>query len=155
MGLFIILFPSSKTSSQLLTEVNCSSDIWLLPIFLESSATIQQHVFYKIWLDWTHLLSRSMVYPDLSTPTTLLTLLPLLETSFRSHGPILSLRLKLSAFYFKKAFLVPWVRRVLSGLGLSGGHHWYISGLHTGKGTTKWDIRAGQGEAQVLGSWGQ
>ena len=46
-GAFIILFLSSKTSSQLLIEVN-SSVILLQPIFLESSATVQQHIFYVL-----------------------------------------------------------------------------------------------------------
>ena len=44
---YIISFLYSKTSSQLLIEVN-SSVILLQPIFLESSATVQQHVFYVL-----------------------------------------------------------------------------------------------------------
>lgn len=65
--------------------------------------------------------------PIFPTSTTLLTLFLLLETFSRTHGSIPSLRLKSRAFYFKKAFLVPHVRRVLSGLRISGGWNWCIS----------------------------
>ena len=65
-----------------------------------------------------------LIFP---TSTTLLTLFLLLETFSRTHGSIPSLRLKSRAFYFKKAFLVPQVRRVLSGLRISGGWNWCIS----------------------------
>lgn len=80
-----------------------------------------------------------------STSTTLLLLFPLLKKASMTHGSILSLRLNSGALSFKKAFLVPQVRCVLSCLRISGMQHLCISCAAHWEGTTEWDIGAGKG----------